>query len=180
MTHRSTWLGICIGVLGLAMTLIPVSAASAKSHQGHHSSTTVKGSNPNSAMCKDVKAEQTSSTSVGQGFEKDLASGNFAQAKQSLLSAYNGDLSNVQKALAVIKTAPANVQSAFKNLLSFVQQIKNDIQNASNLEGLVTSFSSLGKNTQLVTDGTTIANWYASVCGGPLVTTTTATTGSIP
>lgn len=179
MRHRSTWLGICIGALGLAMTLVPVSAASAKSH-GHHSSTTVKGSNPNSAMCKDVKTEQTSSTSVGQGFEKDLASGNFAQAKQSLLSAYNGDLSNVQKALAVIKTAPGNVQSAFKNLLSFVQQIKNDIQNASSLQGLVTSFSSLGKNTQLITDGTTISNWYASVCGGPLVTPTTATPGSIP
>ncbi len=178
MTHRSTWLGICIGVLGLAMTLIPVSAASAKSH-GHHS-TTVKGSNPNSAMCKDVKTEQTSSTSVGTSFEKSLSSGNFAQAKQSLLNAYNGDLSNVQKALAVIKTAPANVQSAFKNLLTYVQQIKNDIQNASSLEGLVTSFSSLGKNTQLISDGTTISNWYASVCGGPLVTGTTATTGSIP
>ena len=179
MTHRSRWLGICIGVLGLAMALVPISAASAKSH-GHHSSTTVKGSNPNSAMCKDVKTEQTSSTSVGSAFEKDLTSGNFAQAKQALLNAYNGDLSNVQKALAVIKTAPGNVQSAFKNLLSYVQQIKTDIQNASSIEGLATSFGSLAKNTQLVTDGTTIANWYASVCGGPLVTTTTATTVSIP
>ena len=178
MTHRSTWLGICIGALALAMTLVPVSAASARS-QGHHSST-VKGSNPNSAMCKDVKSEQTSSTAVGQGFEKSLASGNFAQAKQALVSAYNSDLGNVQKALGVIKTAPANVQSAFKDLLTYVRQIRTDIQNASSLQGLVTSFSTLGRNTQLISDGTTIGNWYASVCGGSLVTPTTATGGSIP
>ncbi len=86
-----------------------------------------------------------------------------------MLNAYNADLGNVQKALAVIRTAPANVQSAFKNLLSFVKQIRTDIQNASSLQGLVASFATLGKNTQLETDGTTIANWYAGVCGGTLV-----------
>jgi hypothetical protein len=102
-----------------------------------------------------------------------MESGNFAAAKQAMLSAYSTDAANVQKALAVIKTAPSKVQSAFKNLLTFVQQIKTDIQNASSLQGLITSFESLGKNQQLVTDGTTIANWYTGVCGGSLITTTT-------
>ena len=41
----------------------------------------------------------------------------------------------------------------------------------------MTSFATLGKNTQLETDGATIANWYTGVCGGTLVTTTTV---SIP
>ena len=65
-------------------------------------------------------------------------------------------------------------QAAFKNLLTFVQQVKTDIQNASSLQGLVASFESLGKNTQLVGDDTTIANWYASVCGGSIITSTTS------
>ena len=59
-----------------------------------------------------------------------MTSGNFATAKQAMLNAYNADLANVKKALAVIKTAPANVQSAFKDLLSFEKQFRNDIQNA--------------------------------------------------
>jgi hypothetical protein len=171
---RSRWVGICCGVLGLTLALAPLTAASAKPK---HHGTSTKGSNPNSAMCKDVKSEQTGSSSTGLAIEKAITSGNFATAKQAMLNAYNGDLNNVQKALAVIKTAPPNVQSAFKNLLSFVKQIKTDIQNASSEQGLITSFASLGKNPQLEADGVTISNWYTSVCGGSLVTTTTA---SIP
>ena len=65
------------------------------------------------------------------------------------------------------------MQKAFKDLLSFVKQIRTDIQNASSLQGLVTSFSTLGQNKQLVTDSTTISNWYTGVCGGTLVTPST-------
>jgi len=173
--HRRTWQGICIGMMGVALTLAPMTAASAHNKQKHHSSGSTKGSAPNSAMCQKVKTEQTGSSSVGVNIEKAMESGNFAAAKQAMLSAYNTDAANVQKALAVIKTAPSKVQSAFKNLLTFVQQIKTDIQNASSLQGLITSFESLGKNQQLVTDGTTIANWYTGVCGGSLITTTTTT-----
>ena len=36
MKQRRTWLGICIGLNGVAMTLPPMSAASA-SHKKHHS-----------------------------------------------------------------------------------------------------------------------------------------------
>jgi hypothetical protein len=168
--NRSRWVGICAGLLGVTLALAPLSAASAKSK--HHGSS-VKGSNPSSAMCKDVKSEQTGSSSTGLAIEKAMTSGNFASAKQAMLNAYNTDLGSVQKALAVIRTAPANVQSAFKNLLSFVKQIRTDIQNASSLQGLVASFATLGKNPQLETDGATISNWYSGVCGGTLVTTTT-------
>ncbi len=174
MKQRSKWVGVCSGALGVMLALTTLTAASA-SIQKTHSST--KGSNPNSAMCKDVKSEQTGSSSTGLAIEKAMTSGNFAQAKQAMLKAYNTDLGQVQKALGVIKTAPSNVQSAFKNLLSYVKQFRTDIQNASSLQGLVASFATLGKNPQLETDGATIANWYTSVCGGTTVTTTTV---SIP
>ena len=88
-------------------------------------------------MCKDVKNEQSVSSSVSGSIEKAMTSGNFAQAKQAMLNAYSADVGNVQKALSVIRTAPANVQAAFHNLLSYVKQIRTDIENASSLQGLV-------------------------------------------
>jgi hypothetical protein len=175
--QRRWWQGICIGLVGVALTLAPMSAASAHGKAKHHSGTSTKGSNPSSAMCQKVKTEQTGSSSVGLAIEKAMTSGNFAAAKQAMLNAYNTDAGNVQKALSVIKSAPSNVQTAFKNLLTFVQQIKTDIQNATSLQGLVTSFESLGQNQKLVADGTTISNWYTGVCGGSLIT---ATTTSLP
>jgi hypothetical protein len=173
--QRSKWIGICSGVLGLTLALAPLTAASAKSHKPKHHSSSVKGSNPSSAMCVDVKTEQSSTSSTGAAIEKAMTSGNFAAAKQAMLSAYNADLANVNKALAVIKTAPANVQTAFKGLLSFETQFRNDIQNAQSEQALLASFETLGKNTSIETDGATIANWYTSVCGGTPITATTVT-----
>jgi hypothetical protein len=171
--QRSKWIGICSGVLGLTLALAPLTAASAKSHKPKHHSSSVKGSNPSSAMCLDVKTEQSSTSSTGSAIEKAMTSGDFATAKQAMLSAYDADLANVNKALAVIKTAPANVQTAFKGLLSFETQFRNDIQNAQSEQALLASFETLGTNTSIETDGLTISNWYTSVCGGTPITTTT-------
>lgn len=174
MNRRRSWIGVGAGVLGLTLALAPLTAtaASAANHK-------VKGSNPNSAMCKTVKNEQTDTSGVSSAIEKAMTSGNFAQAKAAMLKAYDTDAGNVQKALAVVKTAPPKVQKSFKDLLSFVKQVRTDIQNASSLQGLVTSFSTLGSNQKLETDGATIANWYAGVCGGTLVTPTTVTPSSV-
>ncbi len=185
MRHRRTWLGLCIGVIGVALTLAPMSAASAhskpkpKHHTSQHSNSNSKGSNPGSSMCQDIKSEENGNAQVGVDVEKAIESGNFATAKQALLNSYGADVSNVDKALSVIKSAPSNVQAAFKNLLSYVQQIKTDIENASSLQGLITSFETLGQNTQIATDGTTISNWATSVCGSSILPTTT-TTASLP
>jgi hypothetical protein len=168
--HRRIGQGITVCVIGAGLALTPLAAASASS-KNHKPSR--NHSTPTSTVCKDVKAEQSSQSSVGLSIEKAIASGNFATAKQAMLNAYDGDLNNVQKALGVLKQAPANVQAAFKNLLTYVQQIKSDIQNANSEQQLVTSFETLGKDTRLETDGTTIANWVASKCGGSVVTTTT-------
>ena len=179
MRHRRTWLGLSIGVIGVALTLTPLSAASAhskpkpKHHTTKHSNS--KGSNPGSSMCQDIKSEESGNSQVGVDVEKAITSGNFATAKQALLNSYGADVSSVNKALSVIKTAPANVQAAFKNLLSYVQQIKTDIENASSLQGLISSFETLGQNTQIATDGTTISTWATSVCGSSILPTTTTT-----
>jgi hypothetical protein len=168
MKQRAMWVGACTGVLGILLALAPLTVASAAK---------TKGSAPNSAMCKTVKSEQNGSTAAASGIGKAMTSGNFAAAKASLLKVYNLDYGQVQKALSVIKTAPPKVQAAFKNLLSYVKQIRNTIQNANSLQALIASFATLGKNTQIQADGTTIANWYAGVCGGNLIT---ATTVSVP
>ena len=123
MRHRRTWLGLCIGVIGVALTLAPMSAASAHSKQKpkHHTtkhSNSKKGSNPGSSMCQDIKSEENGNSQVGVDVEKAIESGNFATAKQALLNSYGADVSSVNKALSVIKSAPANVQAAFKNLLT--------------------------------------------------------------
>ncbi len=188
MRQRRTFMGLSIGVIGVALTLVPMSAASAHSShkpKHHHSSgksngtkSNSKGSNPSASMCQDIKNEESGNSAVGANVEKAISSGNFATAKQALLNSYNTDLKSVSTALAAIKSAPANVQSAFKNLLSYVQQIKTDIENTSSLQGLITSFESLGQNTQLAADGTTISNWATSVCGSSILPTTT--TSSLP
>ncbi len=154
MRQRSRWVGIGAGVLGLTLALVPLTAASAKS---------TKGSAPNSAMCKTVKSEQTGSTAASSAIEKAMTSGNYAAAKQALLNSFNLDYSQVQKALAVVKTAPPKVQAAFKDLLSYVKQLRTAIQNSTSTTSLLAAFETLGKNPKLETDSTTISNWYTSV-----------------
>jgi hypothetical protein len=160
--QRSRWVGIGAGVLGLTLALVPLTAASAKS---------TKGSAPHSAMCKTVKSEQSGSTAASGAIEKAMTSGNYAAAKQALLKSFNVDFNQVQKALGVIKGAPPKVQAAFKDLLSYVKQLRTAISNSTSVTSLLASFETLAKNPKLETDGVTISNWYTSVCGGTLTTT---------
>ena len=87
-----------------------------------------------------------------------------------MLNAYNADLANVNKALGVLKSRRPTYRPPSRTF-SVRDDFRNDIQNASSEQALIGSFATLGKDTQCVTDGTTIANWYTSVCGGTLVTT---------
>src|ERR1700722_16954626 len=163
MRQRPRGVGIGAAVLGLTLTVAPLTAASAKS-------TKVKGSAPNSAMCKTVKTEQGGSTAAASAIEKAMTSGNFASPKQAMFNAYNVDFNQVQKAIGVIRSAPPNVQAAFKDLLSYVKQLRTAIQNSTSVTSLVASFETLAKNPKLETDGPTISNWYTAVWGGTLTT----------
>ncbi|HWF15899.1 MAG TPA: hypothetical protein VG244_06955 [Acidimicrobiales bacterium] len=132
------------------------------------------GAASKSALCRAVKAEETSSNTVGASLERAVSSGNFAASKQAMLQAYGSDQRNVAQALAAAKSAPLAVRSAFKNLLSFVRQVKNDIQSSKGFPGLLSSFARLAKNPRLVRDGATIEQWTSSVCGAPTTTTSSA------
>ena len=91
MGHPGTRPGFAVYVLGTGLALAALTAASAKRHApAHHTST--------AGVCHDVKAEQQSSSSVGLPVESAIESGNFAAAKQALLSADHADLNSVAKA----------------------------------------------------------------------------------
>ena len=133
MSHHRIGMSLGTVLMAASLALLPLSAAGADSaHRGkhHHTSTTVAGSAPNSTVCQDVKQEQTNQGGLGSSIASQIESGNFAATKQALLNAFNTDQGSVQKALAAIKSAPANVQAAFHNILGYVQQIKNDASRA--------------------------------------------------
>jgi hypothetical protein len=158
--------GLSVCIIGSALALAPLTAASAKQHAPTRH-------NPSTAtVCADVRSEQRSSSLVGLSIERALDSRNFTAAKQAMLGAYDTDLSDVAKANAVMAQAPANVQAAFKDLLGFVQQIKADIENAHGEQQLLTSFETLSQNPKLATEGATISSWFSSKCGGSISTTT--------
>src|SRR5580698_4050667 len=132
MRQRPRWVGIGAAVLGLTLTVAPLTAASAKS-------TKTKGLAPNSAMCKTIKTEQGGSSAAASAIEKAVTSGNFAAAKQAMLNSYNVEFGQVQKALGVVKSAPPKVQAAFKDLLSYVKQFRTAIQNSTSTASLLAS-----------------------------------------
>jgi hypothetical protein len=154
MRRRRTGAAVCIAVVGVVLSLAPLGAASAGAKV-----------NPNSPTCKAIAREQAGATAAGFAIEKALASGNAATAKRQMLKAYDTDLSNVTRALAAIKGAPPNVRAAFKNLRTFVGRIRGDIKGAKSVSQIVSELQMLGRDPQLQADGTTIANWAASVCG---------------
>ena len=97
LKQRSKWIGLCTGVLGIMLALAPVTAASAATDNSKHHSTKTKGSNPNSAICKDVKAEVVSLSTVGTSIEKAMTSGNFAQVKHGTFNTYNVDAATYRR-----------------------------------------------------------------------------------
>jgi hypothetical protein len=174
--HRISWLRPAAGLaLLLVLALVPATLASAASHASK------TGKTPNTAgsstTCKDVKAAESLSSTASLQIVKAMSSGHFSQTKKAMLNAYSADQANVQKAVDNVKAAPANVQSALKGLLSWVKNVRGDIESSSNMAQLVGSFGSLGRNPKLVQDSTTVSNWYASQCGGGPVTSSSSAPG---
>jgi hypothetical protein len=182
--NRRILQGVGIAFAGCALACAPMAAASAHKaphHKAkHHGSKTVAskgGSNPNSSICTAVTSAQNSSGSLSSSIEKAFAGGvnDFASAKQAMLNAINAALKQESPAVSALHSAPANVQAAMKGLFTFESTFKTDIANASSPSQLVSSLSTLGQNSQLQADGTTIANYVTSLCG-----TTTTTSAALP
>jgi hypothetical protein len=158
-----------------------MAAASASNHKTkhpkakHHTSKTVSksGSNPTSTICTDIDSAQSSSGNLGGALEKVITDGglsNFATAKQEMLASINNALKEEGPAENALHSAPANVQAAMKGLFTFEATLKTDISNASTLEQLASSMSTLGQDTAVRADSLTLANYVTSLCG----TTTTS------
>ena len=153
MRRRGSRTAACIAVAGAVLSLMPLDMAGA-SKPKHES-----------PACRAIKREQAAATAAGFAIEKALASANFASAKHQMLQAYNADLANITRALAVIKSAPPNVRAAFKSLRTYVRQIRTDIKGAHSVSQLEAELQALARDPTLQADGTAIANWVASVCG---------------
>ncbi|HEY1832473.1 MAG TPA: hypothetical protein VGG38_19705 [Acidimicrobiales bacterium] len=193
MAQRRVLQSISVAVIGLALAIAPLTLAGASSkgkshkHNTHHTtkkkntkkktttttSASSKGSNPGSALCKDLKAEESQSESLGGTIGAALESGNFATAKQEMLTAINQGLKEASPALSVLQSAPSNVQAAMKALIGFDGQLKSAIENSTSLATMESSFETLGTNPKIQADGTTVSSYVTAQCGS-IVTTTTA------
>jgi hypothetical protein len=170
VSPRRALQGMGIGIIGLSVALAPMTVASAHSKKpkhksSHHSTSSKGGTNPGSAFCKDLKAEEASDSGLGVSIEKALEGGNFNSAKGSIEAAFNNDLKQFSTANGLISNAPSNVQAAFKQVYNFVKQIESDIAGANSLPALETSFESLGQNTKFTAAGTTLENYVTTQCG---------------
>ena len=169
MRQRSRWMGIGAGVLGLTLTLVPLTAASAKS---------TKGSAPNSAMCKTVKSEQTGSTAASSAIEKAMTSGNYAAAKQALLNSFNVDFNQVQKALSVIQDGTAQGADGLQGPALVRQATADGDSELHQRDEPCGIFRDPGQEPEVGDRRMTISNWYTSVCGGTLTVDVPSTVAS--
>jgi hypothetical protein len=169
--------GLGVAFIGLAIAVAPMATASASSHKAKHAkhakhSTSKKGVNTGSALCTSLKSEESSSSKLGDAVSAAFESGNFATAKQDMLNSLNLGLKEVTPALAALRSAPANVQTAMKGLFKFEDDLKTAIENSTSMTSLESSFEALGKNPQLQANSTTVTNYITQQCGSLIPTTT--------
>jgi hypothetical protein len=192
MQQRRLLQACSVTVLGLALALAPMVAASASSHKSkhhpkakhHHTTTTTKPKAaalaPGSKLCAEALAGDSSSGDVGSNLEKAMISaaqsGNFDAAKPAMIAAINNSLKEEGPAEAALRGAPSNVQAAMKGLFGFVQSFETAVNNATSFAGFAASLETLSQNSQIQADSTTLGNYLTAECG----TTTTTTSVSIP
>jgi hypothetical protein len=158
--HGRVWQGMYFGVIALALTLTPLSAAGAGSpmSSAHHAA-------PNGRTCHDVENVQPNPTALSKVLAKDLSSGHFEAAKKAMVTSYGTVVNNVNKAESVIKSAPANVRAAFKALRSYEEALENTVSGESSMTGIDNALARASNNTHIASYGGTIQNWIHSVCG---------------
>jgi hypothetical protein len=174
--------GACALAFGLAVSVGSVATASASTHKSnhhkssHHSTTTttpkrVNGANPTSVLCKSLNGETSDSVKIETAFTKAFASKDFAASKKAMLAAVNLGVKEEGPALRAMQSAAANVQTAIKGLFTFDSTLKADIEKSTSITTLEASLTSLGQNTALTADSTTVTNYITTQCG-TLPTTT--------
>ena len=170
--HRSM---VTILALALALALAPASLASAKSHSKHKShhphktTTTTKPKTkealvPGGSVCTFLD-DQAGSSHIASAMESAIESGNFASAQSTLLTLFTTIAKDAPSAEAALSSAPANVQSAFKTMISFDAQFKTAIASATSFAGLGMALASLGQNSSLRAASETVGTYATEKCG---------------
>jgi len=180
MRQRRAMQGFSVVIIGLALAVAPMAAASASSHKAKHHKTTKsshkstkKGSNPGSSLCTSLKTEQSSTSKLGQAVSQAFESGNFTAAKQGMLNALALGLKEEAPAVAALRSAPANVQSAMKGLFKFEGSLKTAIENSTSLTTMESAFTTLGASPQLKANSATVTAYITAQCGSLVTTPTT-------
>jgi hypothetical protein len=161
--------------LAIALALAPASLASAKSHHSTkhkthktHKTTTkpaAQGLVPGGSVCTFLD-DQAGSSHIASAMEAAIQSGNFASAQSTLLNLFSLIAKDAPAAEAALQSAPANVQAAFKTMISFDAQFKTAIANATSFAGLGTALASLGENPSLRSASETVGTYATAKCGG--------------
>jgi hypothetical protein len=175
--HR---IGSVLLVLGATVTpaVVPAGVASATTHhpkhkKHHNASSTPTGSSATALGCADLGSETTKEQQLATELEQAMTAGNFAAVKADLISDFSQLNGAISAAQAHVSSAPSNVRAAFATEVSAFKALESDIQAATSLPQLASSFQSLGGTPQLEAAAKTLAAYYGTKCG-----TTTST--SIP
>jgi len=183
--RAGVWMSVL--VLGVALALAPVTAASASQSTtsttqhstGSHKSKHKKHNKHNKAKAKAKPAASTSAKSVcsflddtagsaaiANTIESAEKSGNFSAAQQTLLNLFGEIAKDAPTAEAELGSAPSNVQAAFKTMISFDSQFKTALASATSFAQLGSAFATLGSNPTLSAASTTVGDYATSLCGG--------------
>jgi hypothetical protein len=161
--------GVGVGALGLALSVAPALSAPA----AVSGTVVLQGSGH---LCRDLKAEQSSSASVGTSIAAALEKGQFAKAKQQILKSIDQGLKLAAPALADLRSAPRNVQSALKALIKFDNSLKSVIKKATSITKMDAAIQSLA-TPQLTAEASTVATYIKAKCGSVVSTGTPSSIG---
>lgn len=182
--RAATWMGVV--ALGVGLALFPTSVASAaqysttmrhgatahemsshKKHKKKHKKAKAKtpvASSSAKSVCSFLDNE-AGSAKIASAVESAEQSGNFASAKQTLLDLFDQIAKDAPSAEADLRSAPANVQAAFKTMISYDAQFQTALENATSFSQLGSAFASLGNNPTLQAASSTVGSYATSLCG---------------
>ncbi len=179
MQNRRLLKSVSVAVLGCGLACAPMTLASAKNqpkkhHKAPKHNTKKFTFTAGSATCKNYLHTENGSSGLATALENAMgnAASGYAGVKQAFINYLNAVQNYEAPFEKDLSSAPANVQAAAKGIFGFFGTLKTDIANSTSLAQLGTSMESLGTNSAVKSDAETLANYFGSICGVTVPTTT--------